>query len=134
MRHQNVHCKYSAKSNYHTRANKGRRWYSKNIFWPMVAANNWERLLIKNYLSTNEVYQSLFLKHSNHLEFLAVHIYWNWNSISNCLILNYILNFNQKFHPVAGWPAKRRDQAMSVLNLQGSPVCNGFLSTYCLFV
>ena len=34
---------------YRTRANKGRGLYSKNIFWPMIAANNRERLLIKNY-------------------------------------------------------------------------------------
>jgi hypothetical protein len=27
--------------------------YSKNVFWPMIAANNRERLLIKNYFPVN---------------------------------------------------------------------------------
>ena len=40
---------------YRTRANKGRGLYTKNIFWTMIAANNQERLLIKNYFSANNV-------------------------------------------------------------------------------
>ena len=36
---------------YRTRANKGRGLYSKNIFWPILAANNRERLLFKNCFS-----------------------------------------------------------------------------------
>ena len=41
--------------NYHTRANKGRGLYSENIFWPMIAANNRERLVTKNYFPSNNV-------------------------------------------------------------------------------
>ena len=42
--------------NYHTRANKGRGLYSKNILWPVIAANNRERLLIKNYFPDYNVH------------------------------------------------------------------------------
>ena len=34
---------------YRTRANKGRGFYSKIIFWPNSAANNQERLQFENY-------------------------------------------------------------------------------------
>ena len=60
---------WSKQSIYRTRVNNGRGLYSKNIFWPMIAANNRERLLIKKYFSANNIPMLKIKESSYYLKF-----------------------------------------------------------------